>query len=64
MSFLSASTKKPNSIILMQMYKIIEEMYTFSLAHWLTASVLLLFDYLLLIDGKLRFNSNKENFKD
>lgn len=39
-------------------------MYTFSLAHWLTASVLLLFDYLLLIDGKLRFNSNKENFKD
>lgn len=61
MSYLSAKT---NSIALMQMYTIIEEMYTVSLLYWLPDAVLLLFDDLLLLDGKLRFKANKKNLKD
>lgn len=61
MSYLSAQT---NSIALMQMYTIIEEMYTVSLLYWLPDAVLLLCDDLLLLDGKLRFKANKKNLKD
>lgn len=46
----------------MQMYKIIEEMYTVPLAHWLPDAMFLLFDE-LFTDGKLRFKANKKNFK-
>lgn len=60
-SFLSALTGKPNTSMLMQMYKIIEQMYTVSLAYGLPdAGQLLLFSDLLLIERKLRLNSGRK----
>lgn len=64
MSSLSALSGKTNSITPMQIYAIIEEMYTVSLLYWLPDAALLLFDDLLLLDGKLRFKANKKNLKD
>lgn len=48
----------------MQMYKITEEMNTVPLADRLPDAMLLLFDDLLFINGKLRFKANKKNLKD
>ena len=62
MSFFSALTTKPNSITLLQMYKIIEEMYTVSLAYGLRDPVLFLFNGMLLIHRKLKFK--QENLQD
>ena len=62
MSFFRAIPRKLNS--LMQMYKIIEETYTASLTYWLLLLRFLLFDNLLLINGKLRFNSNKKDLEN